>query len=112
MLVFDKSSKETFENVSKWLEEVNKFSEVSTKLLLGNKDDLKENCEVEYDLAHTYASENAMEYVETSALNSHQITQAFEILSRHLIQKCKKENKKEETKKVTAVIEKQKTSCC
>ena len=92
ILVFDKTCRESFDNISKWYEEVNKTSNRSVKILVGTKSDLRENCEVGYDLAQQYASNNNMNYIETSALDSHQIYLIFEILVRSLIQKYYNDN--------------------
>ena len=87
MLVFDKTSRDSFENIRNWLEEINKFSENSSRIVVGNKDDSKDLCQVDFDTANKYAEELKMNYIETSALNSHQVTTAFETIARELMQK-------------------------
>ena len=42
--------------------------ESTPKLLIGNKCDLTERREVEWETASTFAGERAMSYVETSAI--------------------------------------------
>lgn len=87
ILVFDKTSRDTFNNIASWLEEINKYSETSTRILVGNKDDAKEIMQVDQETANKFGSELKMNYVETSALNSHQVTFAFESIARELIAK-------------------------
>jgi hypothetical protein len=43
MLVFDKTCRDSFDKVQEWHDEVNKFSEDTSKLLIGNKVDQTEN---------------------------------------------------------------------
>ena len=88
IFVFDKTCRKSFDNISMWYEEVSKTSTKSVKILVGTKSDLREKYEVGYDLAQQYASNNNMNYMETSARNSHQIYLIFEILARSLIQNC------------------------
>ena len=110
MLVFDKTSKDSFDNIPNWLQEIDKFSENSARLVIGNKDDSKEACQVEFSVANSFASERKMSYIETSALNSHQVTQAFEIIARELIKR--KVDTSEKGKKLVVNEEKKINGCC
>lgn len=110
ILVFDKTSKESFDNIPNWFEEINKFSESSIRLLVGNKDDAKETCEVDNETAEKYSSDLQMKYVETSALNSHQVNHAFETISRQLINK--KTVNTEKGKKLVVSEGKESGGCC
>lgn len=114
MLVFDKTDRVSFENIPNWIEEINKFSENSVRVLVGNKDDCKETRQIGFEEGHTYASMSQMDYVETSALDSHQITQAFEIIARQLIQKTKKSmiEKTDAGEKLGGVQQKALGGCC
>ena len=108
MLVFDKGNQDSFEHVSSWLEEVNKYSSNSSKMLLGNKCDIEEP-EVSDDSAKEFAQSKAMNYLETSALRSDHVVEAFESLARELIQR--KVDKKPEGQKV-GHVKKKDMSCC
>ena len=110
ILVFDKTSAETFSNIPSWLQEISKYSETSTRILVGNKDDGKDSFQVEFDTANQFASELKMSYVETSALNSHQVTYAFETIARELI--GKKNLKAEKGTKLATVDAKPHAACC
>src|SRR5574343_503775 len=57
ILVFDKTSLESFQNVSMWYEEINKYSENSIRMIVGNKDDAKEMIQVEYEQALKFATD-------------------------------------------------------
>jgi len=65
LLVFDISSKSTFNNLKFWKEEIEKYNNNPYFVLIGNKKDL--NREVSFDTANNWANENNMIYYETSA---------------------------------------------
>ena len=49
-------------------------------LLVGNKNDLQDQRQVEMDEAKRFATENKMYFIETSALTKYKVTEAFEQL--------------------------------
>jgi Ras-related protein Rab-1A len=87
MLVFDKTEAQTFDHIASWLEEIGKYSETSARMLVGNKQDSAEKCQIDTDKAQTYAQSIGMPYVETSALSRHQVELAFVMLARELIRR-------------------------
>ena len=109
-MVFDKTSIESFQNVSMWYEEISKYSENPIRMIVGNKDDAKEMIQVDYEQAHKFAADLKMNYVETSALNSHQVAHAFESISKELI--MKKQDKVETGEKLIKQDIKQVQNCC
>ena len=64
----------SFSNLKQWLLEVDEFAsslamkETTPKLLIGNKCDLTERREVDWETASQFAGERNMTYVETSAI--------------------------------------------
>lgn len=82
IIVYDVTVRESFNNVRYWSDEVNKFApaEVST-LLVGNKCDLDDTRQVSQEEAARFADELGMQYVETSALTSHNVGTAFNDLA-------------------------------
>lgn len=87
MLVFDKTVQESFEHIPGWLEEIGKYSDTSTRMLVGNKQDAQDKCQVDAAKAQSYAESIGVPYVETSALSAHQVELAFVMLARELIRK-------------------------
>lgn len=82
LLVYDISRKESFENISKWLEEAKNFSNPNIVLvLIGNKSDLEEQFfknirqmnyfylrrKVSLEEGETYAKQHNLLFFETSA---------------------------------------------
>jgi len=78
LIVYDISSRDSFENAEFWLEEVKKHSASDIVILLiGNKSDLEERREVETSEATAFAEENNVSFLETSALDDTNVEEAF-----------------------------------
>ncbi len=86
ILVFDKTNKDSFNHIPDWLDEINKYSGNSEKVLVGNKDDMVEQCQVDLETARNFAESQKMAYVETSALSAHQVELAFQTITRKLME--------------------------
>lgn len=81
ILMFDITSKETFSSIKNYLETIDNLCGVNTpKLLVGNKDDLSAEREVDFETAQKFAKSNNMKYIETSVKNNLMISKAFETL--------------------------------
>ncbi|XP_020587411.1 ras-related protein RABA5a [Phalaenopsis equestris] len=103
LIVYDISRRQTFENVGRWLNELNTYSDMNVvTILVGNKSDLKESREVSVEEGKALAEVEGLFFMETSALDSSNVTAAFQtvvkeiydILSRKVFQS--QENKKQE----------------
>jgi len=81
MIVYDITSKITFKNVTRWLNEVREMADQDILIILvGNKCDLEQQREVATQEATAFAEANRISFLETSALNGRSVTQAFENL--------------------------------
>ena len=78
VVVFDVTSRQTFENVIKWLEEIeNSFNKVCI-VLFGNKVDMEEKKrEITEEEARKFAEEKKIPYFETSAKTNKNIKEGF-----------------------------------
>lgn len=78
LLVYDITSRDSFESISSWLEEckVNGNPEM-TLVLVGNKTDLEESREVTYEEGEHYAKEHGMLFFETSAKTAEKVPDIF-----------------------------------
>ena len=77
-IVYDITNLKTFKNINNWIKDcVNLAPKNILLVLIGNKSDLEENREVDYDLGKNLADENNMIFFETSALSGNNIINAF-----------------------------------
>mmetsp|Transcript_7667 Transcript_7667/g.9503 ORF Transcript_7667/g.9503 Transcript_7667/m.9503 type:complete len:209 (-) Transcript_7667:59-685(-) len=88
VLVYDVTDEKTFKNVRNWLNECDRFtSEYVNKLLIGNKCDLEAQRKVQFHTGKEYADTNKMDFMETSAKTNANVTEAFTLVSEHIIQR-------------------------
>lgn len=80
IMVFDVTNVKSFANLPQWIKEVKEFAPNQggvPKLLIGNKSDLEDRREVTPEIAEAFAKENSMSYIETSAIATTNIREAF-----------------------------------
>lgn len=78
LLVYDISKHSSFENVERWLKELRDHAEPNIVIMLvGNKSDLKHKRAVSTEDAMAYAEKNNLAFIETSALDSSGVDDAF-----------------------------------
>lgn len=78
LIVYDVTDINSFNNVSKWLEDVKTMSDPDIVIILvGNKTDLIANRIITYDEAKQYADDNKLIYFETSAYNGDNVDECF-----------------------------------
>jgi len=87
IMVFDVTSVESFDHVSDWLKEVNRYAADGTvKLLVGNKCDRPASDKaVTIDQAKEYANELGIAFLETSAKSAKNVEEAFLTIAGELI---------------------------
>jgi Ras-related protein Rab-1A len=99
-IIYDITNRESFKNLENWLGEIEKnASDKVLKILIGNKCDLEQEREIQFEEGQAFANRNGMQFIETSAKNNTNINEAFEALAKLMIQ-FSNENKflKNETK--------------
>jgi small GTP-binding protein len=77
VLIFDLTSRKSFESVSNWFKDIRKYEKDIIGLILGNKEDLVEDRKIPAEEALKIAEDLNLEYVETSALTGKNIEQSF-----------------------------------
>ncbi|CAI2375778.1 unnamed protein product [Moneuplotes crassus] len=91
LIVFDITSKKSFEGCKEWYSYLKDSGEDSVEILLiGNKVDLEEEREVSTKEAQEFARQNSFPYIETSVLMNKNIQEGFQILLNKIITKLKK----------------------
>ncbi|KAH7099479.1 ras family protein [Auriculariales sp. MPI-PUGE-AT-0066] len=78
LLVYDITRRETFESVSRWLEPLRKDGDSNAVIMLiGNKSDLIHDRAISTEEASAFAAEKGLFFIETSALNTSNVNEAF-----------------------------------
>uniref|UniRef100_A0A8B9GDR3 Ras-related protein Rab-25 n=1 Tax=Amazona collaria TaxID=241587 RepID=A0A8B9GDR3_9PSIT len=81
LVVFDITKHQTYDVVERWLKELYDHAEPSiVVMLVGNKTDLAQAREVPMEEARMFADNNGLLFMETSALDSTNVEQAFETI--------------------------------
>eukprot|EP01016_Furgasonia_blochmanni_P031060 TRINITY_DN3214_c0_g1_i2.p2 TRINITY_DN3214_c0_g1~~TRINITY_DN3214_c0_g1_i2.p2 ORF type:complete len:117 (+),score=13.51 TRINITY_DN3214_c0_g1_i2:271-621(+) len=116
MLIYDVTSRMTFNHLEDWIRDVKRVAPEDVKLLfVGNKSDLLEKREVSYKEAKDLALSHGAKLVETSAKSSSNIELAFEILTSEIHEQMKNsesfQRQRAERLSNTKEAQKQK-SCC
>ena len=119
LLVYDITNRDSFKNLENWLIEIEKnASENVLKILIGNKNDLVDEREINADEGQAFANRNGMQFIETSAKMNTNVNEAFEALARLMMNfnsQKSQPNNKPETKKIKASSGKDlstKKGCC
>mmetsp|Transcript_2695 Transcript_2695/g.9413 ORF Transcript_2695/g.9413 Transcript_2695/m.9413 type:complete len:201 (-) Transcript_2695:17-619(-) len=85
IMVYDVTSRESFNHVNDWLSEVNRYASDGTcKLLVGNKSDRPDKV-VSTEAAKEYADSLGIPFLETSAKNASNVEEAFLTMTSELI---------------------------
>jgi len=78
LIVYDITRRVTFENIPRWLKELRTYSDKNISIILvGNKSDLKNKRVVQIEEAQQFATKNNLSFIETSAMDSSNVENAF-----------------------------------
>ncbi|CCM05777.1 uncharacterized protein FIBRA_08010 [Fibroporia radiculosa] len=81
LLVYDIAKHGTYVDVTRWLKELRDHADSNIVIMLvGNKSDLKHLRAVPTDEAKTFATENGLSFIETSALDASNVESAFQTI--------------------------------
>lgn len=94
VLVYDITSKKSFNRVKTWIEELKNFNEDAELIILGNKNDVVDDRVVQIDREETvrYAKEQGASHFFTSAKTGENLNEAFECIAEKVIKKFRKED--------------------
>jgi Ras-related protein Rab-1A len=83
--VYDVTDHKSFDNITKWLKEIDTFAGPTVqKLLVGNKCDLVNERNVSVEEGKALAEGLKVPFVETSAKNSTNVEQAFLMMAKDI----------------------------
>ncbi|KAM3657146.1 ras-related protein Rab-25 [Ammospiza nelsoni] len=95
LVVFDITKHQTYDVVDRWLKELYDHAEASiVVMLVGNKTDLAQAREVPMEEAKMFADNNGLLFVETSALDSTNVEEAFETILKEIFHKVQKQKQR------------------
>lgn len=78
LLVYDITRRDTFQHLSRWLEEAKQHAQPNMVILLiGNKNDLEHRRAVSTEEGKAFADANGLLFMETSAKTAYNVEQAF-----------------------------------
>jgi Ras-related protein Rab-2A len=78
LLVFDVTRRDTFDHLSRWLDETRQFASSNICIsLVGNKADFASKRVIQREEAQSFADENGLFYIETSAKSADGVDDAF-----------------------------------
>eukprot|EP01017_Pseudomicrothorax_dubius_P043248 TRINITY_DN716_c0_g2_i2.p1 TRINITY_DN716_c0_g2~~TRINITY_DN716_c0_g2_i2.p1 ORF type:complete len:218 (-),score=48.01 TRINITY_DN716_c0_g2_i2:30-683(-) len=90
LLCFDLTQIATFQAISRWIDEVNKYNEPALpKVLVGNKADLYDSRQVSETEARNFARANDLLYLEVSAKTGEGIEELFTGFAEELLKNVK-----------------------
>ncbi|XP_071451356.1 ras-related protein Rab-10 [Hetaerina americana] len=88
MLVYDITNEKSFENIVKWLRNIDEHAnEDVEKMILGNKKDMVDKRVVSTERGIAIAREHGIRFMETSAKENLNISQAFDELAEAILDK-------------------------
>ena len=87
ILVYDITDETSFNNLDKWIAEIDANIPFAEKLIVGNKCDLSESRKITAQAGKDWSEQKGFLFTETSAKSSANVTEAFNILLDSLLQK-------------------------
>ena len=87
LIVYDVTSKKSFENVTTWVECVDKFAKSNVlRILVGNKTDLEDKRVISKEEGKKLAEENGLKFYEISTKTMNGLVEMFEDVAKEYVQ--------------------------
>lgn len=102
IVVYDITSRETFEGVKKWFNDIRRFAEEIPVVLIGNKSDLADQRKVTFEEGKLLAEEydkmwsKDVYFKESSAKDAIEVNESFTILAESILKNLKDEEEVDE----------------
>ncbi|KAF7996600.1 hypothetical protein HCN44_002246 [Aphidius gifuensis] len=115
MLVYDITNEKTFENIVKWLRNIDEHAnEDVEKMILGNKSDMEDRRVVSTEKGESIAREHGIRFMETSAKANINIDRSFSELAEAILDKTHGKEPQDAPDRVTVDrrVERSSNRCC
>ncbi|XP_021363770.1 ras-related protein Rab-10-like [Mizuhopecten yessoensis] len=113
MLVYDITNTKSFENISKWLRNIDEHAnEDVEKMILGNKCDMENKRQVSKDRGESIAKEHSIPFLETSAKANINVEKAFMDLANAILLKTPGRDSEPKGETLTGGSKQEKRNCC
>ena len=87
LVVYDVTDRKSFQNVSTWVECIDKFAKANVlRILVGNKTDLQDKRVISPEDGKQLAEQNGLKYYEISALTTTGLHEMFEDVAREYVE--------------------------
>jgi small GTP-binding protein len=98
VIVYDITNKRSFENLPLWLDDVQRYCKKDAiKLLVGNKKDLNEQRQIDFDMAKEIGCACDIVTMETSAKDDENVDVLFDSIAMELSQRLKNTDNEDST---------------
>ena len=112
LVVFDVTERKSFQNVTTWVECIEKFAKSNVlKILVGNKTDLEDKRVVTTEEGKKLAMDNGLKYYEISALKITGLHEMFEDVAKEYVEIYEQKAYKNFQLKKNEIVKKKK-GCC
>ncbi|XP_073462751.1 ras-related protein Rab-37 isoform X1 [Aquarana catesbeiana] len=113
LLLYDITSRTSFENIRAWLAEVHEFSQKDVVImLLGNKSDMTDRRNIRTEEGESLAKEYGIPFMETSAKTGINVELAFMAVARELKHRSGEQNEPKFQIHQYIESQKKKSNCC
>jgi len=86
IICYDITNKKSFDDLPKWLNEVDKYCEAVPMVLVGTKKDLKDQRQVSVEEGKAFAEAYGMKFFETSAKTGENVEELFNTLAKMMVE--------------------------
>lgn len=88
LLVYDITRRDSFEHATQWLQEARSNADPELVItLVGNKNDRNSERQVSYAEGQSFAQQNGLHFLETSAVTGHMVDEAFTVTAQLVFRK-------------------------
>ena len=115
LVVYDITSLQSFNNIHEWIKGIRDVEPDCELMIVGNKEDLDDLRQVDFEALQIVAEKYKCEYMEVSAKSNKHVKEVFDAMARKIYLREKEKNHEDETKLSYIHVEEKdqkKKKCC